>query len=348
MTAVWAAIGLLAVLLAVTLVLFRGRRPGAEVAALQEATRGLSEQVGQLAQLVASQLAGLSDQVGRQLSATAELLQRQEGDLGKRLDGVSGVVADVRERLGALDAAGRRIAELAQDISSLQDILRAPKARGALGEWLLADLLAQVLPQERFRLQHTFRGGETVDAAIFLEGLAVPVDAKFPLASFQRLVAAEGPEEHKRHKRALLRDARRHVDAVAQKYIRPGEGTADFALMYVPAEGVFLELITPAGDQGEDFLDYAWARRVVPCSPNTFYAYLQSVALGLRGLSLARDVQRVLGQLRELQGALEGLLKESGTLGTHLRNARAKFEDVDRGLQELAGRLARLAAEEER
>jgi len=345
----WAAVVVLGIVVLVLLFLvLRRLKPQGEIAAVRESTRALSEEVGRLSQLLSTQLSSLSDQVGKQLSSTAELLQRQEGTLGQRLSGVQGVVADVKEKLGALEEASRRIAELAQDIATLQDILRAPKARGGLGEWLLSELLAQVLPQERFALQYAFKGGERVDAAIFLEGMTIPVDAKFPLEGFQRLLAAQDPEERRKHKRALLRDARKHVDAIAGKYIRPAEGTSDFALMYIPAEGVFLELITPDEGGEESFLDYAWSRRVVPCSPNTFYAYLQSVALGLRGLALARNVQRVLGELRELQGELDGIEKDFRTLGTHLRNATGKYEDVDRLLRRLEDRLLRLAAEGER
>ena len=349
MIGLWAALAALTVaVIVLAFLLLRRQRAEGELSAVRESTRALSEEVGRLSQLLSVQLSGLSDQVGKQLSSTAELLQRQEGTLGQRLSGVQGVVADVKEKLGALEEASRRIAELAQDIATLQDILRAPKARGGLGEWLLSELLAQVLPKERFALQYAFKGGERVDAAIFLEGMTIPVDAKFPLEGFQRLLSAKTPEERKKHKRALLRDAKKHVDAIAEKYIRPAEGTSDFALMYIPAEGVFLELITPDEGAEEGFVEYAWSRRVVPCSPNTFYAYLQSVALGLRGLALARNVQRVLGELRELQGELDGIEKDFRTLGTHLRNATSKYEDVDRLLHRLEDRLLRLAAEGER
>jgi len=344
----WAALAALTVaVIVLAFLLLRRQRAEGELSAVRESTRALSEEVGRLSQLFSVQLSSLSDQVGKQLSSTAELLQRQEGTLGQRLSGVQGVVADVKEKLGALEEASRHIAELAQDIATLQDILRAPKARGGLGEWLLSELLAQVLPKERFALQYAFKGGERVDAAIFLEGMTIPVDAKFPLEGFQRLLSAKTPEERKKHKRTLLRDAKKHVDAIAEKYIRPAEGTSDFALMYIPAEGVFLELITPDEGAEEGFVEYAWSRRVVPCSPNTFYAYLQSVALGLRGLALARNVQRVLGELRELQGELDGIEKDFRTLGTHLRNATGKYGDVDRALRTLSDRLARLSAEEE-
>jgi len=343
MTWVWVSLALLALAVAALAVVLLRRRPGDELA--RESTRLLSDQVGQLAQLVTTQLGALSQQVSGQLSSTAQLLRQQEGTLGERLTAVQGVVADVRERLGGLTETSRRLTELAQDLASLQEILRAPKARGVVGEWLLGDLLAEVLPRDRFHEQHTFSSGETVDAAVFLEGMTVPVDAKFPLSGFERLVAAATDEERRKHKRALVRDAQKHVDAIAHKYIRPEEGTTDFALMYVPAEGVYHELLTP--DEDQNFLAYANGKRVVPCSPNSFYAYLRSVAMGLRGLALARNVQAVFGELRGIEGLVGEMEKELATLGGHLRNARGKHEDVEKLLDDVQRRLTNLAEEKE-
>ncbi len=349
MIELWIALGILAVAvmaLAVALVRRRSRRDlDREIPALRESTRLLSDQVSQLSQLVMAQLGTLSTQVSDQLASTAQLLQKQEGTLGERLTAVQGVVADVRERLGGLTETGRRLTELAQDLASLQEILRAPKARGAMGEWLLGDLLAEVLPRDRYREQHRFATGEAVDAAIFLEGIIVPVDAKFPLSGFERLVAAATDEERKKHKRALVRDAQKHVDGISQKYIRPEEGTADFALMYIPAEGVYHELLTAEGDL--DFLAYAMGKRVVPCSPNSFYSYLRSVAMGLRGLTLARNVQELFGELRAVEDLVEKIGGEMSTLGNHLRNARGKHEEIEKLVGEVERRLGKLAEEKE-
>lgn len=338
----WAVVAALAIVLGVVLWLL-WRRPRTDP--LQTQIASLGREIGQLSQTLSTELRGLTDQVGRQLSTTADLLQRQDGTLGERLSAVHVVVADVRERLGALSETGRRITELAQDIASLQEILRAPKSRGIFGEWLLSDLLAEVLPKDRYQVQYAFKGGTIVDAAIFLEGQIVPVDSKFPASGFERLAAATTDEERRKHKRALVRDAQKHADMIAQKYIRPEEGTADFALMYIPAEGVYVELLTPTGED-QDFLAYAWERRVVPCSPNTFYAYLRSVAMGLRGLALAKDVQAVLGELRGLEELLEGLAREMDTLGNHLRNAQRRYEDAASILQNVQGKLTRLASKE--
>ncbi|MBC7169697.1 DNA recombination protein RmuC [Candidatus Bipolaricaulota bacterium] len=349
MSEVWIALGLLALaVVALAWALLR-RRTGQDttqdLSHLKEATRALSEQIGQLAHLMATQMGTLSSQVGEQLASTAQLLQKQEGTLGERLNIVQGVVADVRERLGGLTETGRRLTELAQDLASLQEILRAPKSRGLVGEWLLGDLLSEVLPRDRFREQYRFSSGETVDAAIFLEGTVVPVDAKFPLSGFERILSAATDEERKKHKRSLVRDAQKHVDGISQKYIRPEEGTTDFALMYIPAEGVYHELLTPEGDL--DFLAYAMGKRVVPCSPNSFYSYLRSVAMGLRGLALARNVQKVFGELRAVEDLLREVEREVGTLGNHLRNARGKHEEIERLVGDVQRRLTRLAQDKE-
>ena len=349
MTGVWIALGFLAAaVMAMALVVVR-RRSGGDldwgIPALRETTRLLSDQVSQLAQLVTAQLGTLSAQVSDQLASTAQLLQKQEGTLGERLSAVQGVVADVRERLGGLAETGRRLTDLAADLASLQEILRAPKARGAMGEWLLGNLLAEVLPRDRYREQHRFATGEAVDAAIFLEGIVVPVDAKFPLSGFERLVAAATDEERKKHKRALVRDAQKHADTIAAKYIRPEEGTADFALMYIPAEGVYHELLMPGDDL--DFLSYAMAKRVVPCSPNSFYSYLRSVAMGLRGLALSRNVQELFGELRAVEDLVTKIGGEVNILGNHLRNARGKHEDVEKLVGDVQRRLSKLAQEKE-
>ncbi|MCS7217280.1 MAG: DNA recombination protein RmuC [Candidatus Bipolaricaulota bacterium] len=295
---------------------------------------------------VAAVVQALQDQVARNLERTLQLLQGQDQALAQRLTSVQGLVADLRERLGRVEEISRRVGAVAEDLAGLQDLLRGPKARGAFGEWVLSELLAEVLPRGRFQEQYRFRDGSVVDAAIFLEGGIVPVDAKFPIAGFEELRRAPTPEERQRLKKNLLRTAQRHVDTIAQKYIKPEEGTTDFALMYIPAEGVFLELLLPEGDL--DFLAYAWNKRVFPCSPNSFYSYLRALSLGLKGWELARDVERV---VRELQAAEQGLaqaLEEFDTLGGHLRNAQRKWDEVARKFREVHVRLSQVAQKEAR
>ncbi|MGC8963091.1 MAG: DNA recombination protein RmuC [Candidatus Bipolaricaulaceae bacterium] len=329
------ALGLLFLVLLGFFLWQRGRQ-----AQFERDLRRTAEDLGKISAL----LQGLQEQVTNHLSATAQLLRGQDQALSERLSAVQGLVADLRERMGKVEEISRRVESVAQDLSGLQDLLRGPKARGVFGEWVLSELLAEVLPKGRFQEQYRFRDGSVVDAAIFLEGAIVPVDAKFPISGFAELRQAPNAEERKKLKKNLIRNAQKHVDAIAQKYIKPEEGTADFALMYIPAEGVFLELLLPEDDL--DFLEYARNKRVFPCSPNSFYAYLRALSMGLRGLELAKDMQAVFGELRAAENGLAQALEEFETLGNHLRNAQRKWDEVSRKFREVQGRLSQVAKKE--
>lgn len=300
---------------------------------------------GQLTQLTA-RLDSLTDQVREQLKTAVEVSARSGEKIDARLDKAAEVIGEVKRSLGALSEANKRIYEVGRDIASLQEILRAPKLRGGLGETFLRDLLGEILPQERFTLQYSFKDGQTVDAVIRLAGHLVPVDAKFPLEGFSRLQEAESDEERSKVKRALVRDVRRHIDAIAEKYIRPGEGTLDFALMYIPAENVYYEVITrdPSLPPDYDLFSYATTRRVIPVSPNSFYAYLQTILIGLNGLRLTENIKLVLGKLEELEGAFSRLDSAFQLVGKHLRNSIGRFEDAQRSLDEFRLRLAALTS----
>lgn len=306
----------------------------------QEEVERIAAEVGKVAAVVNA----MREQVVKNLDSTIRLLQGQDQNLNARLTSVQDLVADLRERLGKVEEISRRVGEVAEDLAGLQEILYAPKARGVFGEWVLSELLAEVLPRGRFQEQYRFRDGNVVDAAIFLEGAIVPVDAKFPISGFEALRSAPTAEERKKIKKNLIRNAQKHVDSIAQKYIKPEEGTTDFALMYIPAEGVFLELLSPEDDL--NFLEYAWNKRVFPCSPNSFYSYLRALSLGLRGLELARNMQAVLGELRAVEHNFAQALDDFGTLGNHLRNAQRKWDEIFKKFQDVQNGLSRLAKKE--
>ncbi len=273
-------------------------------------------------------------EVDRRLVASME-------SMNQRLDGAARVIVDVNKQLGTLSKTAENMQEVGRNIASLQDILRSPKMRGGFGEFLLADLLAQILPPQYYQMQYVFPSGDKVDAVVRLSGKLVPVDAKFPLENFRRLIESQSDEERRRQRREFVKDVKKHVDAIAKKYILPDEGTFDFALMYIPAENVYYETIIRDEDFGEDksIANYAVENRVIPVSPNSFYAYLQAIVLGLRGMRVEERAQEIIDSLSRLRGDLSRFRDDFDTLGNHLSNALKKFEEADKRLAKFEDRL---------
>lgn len=267
-----------------------------------------------------------------------EALRRQ---MGQGLDSTSKLVGDVRQSLGQLSEATRQIYEVGKDVSSLQDILQAPKLRGGLGEFFLADLLSQILPPAHYTIQHRFKDGEVVDAVVHVGGGMVCVDSKFPLENFRKMMQSEDDLDRKRHRRAFARDVKRHIDDISSKYILPDEGTFDFALMYIPAENVYYETIVSEEslEEKESLCSYAMERRVIPVSPNSFYAYLQVIVLGLKGLHLEESAHQIMAYLTRLHGDFTAFQQEYEVLGGHITRAKSKYEQAEGKLRIFSDRL---------
>jgi DNA recombination protein RmuC len=300
-----------------------------------------SQNLESCTQSIQLELGQLLGQVQLRLKENADMLNQTQQSLGERLDNAARVVGSVQRSLGGLEEANRRIYEVGKDIASLQEILRAPKLRGGLGEFFLEELLGQILPAEHFTAQYRFRSGERVDAVIKLGDSMVPVDAKFPLENFKRMLEATGDEERGRAKRQFGADVRKHVDAVAAKYILPDEGTYDFALMYIPAENIYYETIVKDDAPEERSLSsYALSKHVIPVSPNSFYAYLQAIVLGLKGMKIESRAKEIVGYLGRLQGDFNKFHDEFALLGKHLGHTQASFQVAERRLEQLGQRLA--------
>jgi DNA recombination protein RmuC len=232
--------------------------------------------------------------------------------------------------------------ERAKDLARLEQALRPPKARGGFGELLLENLLRDRLPPSAFALQHGFQGGERVDAVVKV-GQLIPVDSKFPLDNFARMVETEDDTERQLYERAFARDVKGHIDAIAAKYIRPGEGTYDFAFMYVPVEAVYYELA--CGRTGA-LLQYAHEKRVFPVSPTTFVAYLQVIVLGMRGMQIEQHAHEVMGYVAALQKDFGRFKNDFDLVGRHLGNAQSKFAEADKRLGAFEAKLERASDEE--
>jgi DNA recombination protein RmuC len=275
----------------------------------------------------------------RRLQALVETLDRRLGDLDTKVDGrlqsASETSNRIHERLGKLGEATVQMNERVKDLARLEQALKPPKARGGFGELLLENLLRDKLPPSHYQLQYGFKGGERVDAVIRVERL-VPVDAKFPLDNFHRVVEATSDSERLTHEKAFGRDLKTHIDAIAGKYIRPAEGTYDFAFMYVPSESVYYELV--CGKTGALY-SYALEKRVFPVSPTTFSAYLQVIVFGLRGLQVEKHAEEVMAQITGLQKDFGRFKEDFDLVGTHLGRAQSKFSDAERKIDRFEGKL---------
>ncbi len=293
-----------------------------------------------------AQLADRSSELDRRLAAMTEAVDRRLAELDtkvdRRLESSSKTTSAIHERLGKMDEATAQILEQAKEFRRLEEILRPPKARGGFGELLLENLLRDRLPASAYTIQHGFSGGERVDAVIHVEKL-VPVDAKFPLDNYERMAGAADDAERQLFEKAFGRDVKTHVDAIASKYIRTAEGTYDFALMYLPVEAIYYELV--CGKTGA-LLTYAHEKRVFPVSPTTFTSQLQVIALGLKGLQFEERAHEVMGYVASLQKDFGRFKEDFDVVGKHLGNAQSKFAEADKRLDRFAGKLERAADQE--
>jgi DNA recombination protein RmuC len=279
----------------------------------------------------------------------ADVDRRLEGmtaTLDRRLESASRTTTEIHRQLGKVDQANAEILTRAKELARLEQALRPPKARGGFGEMLLANLLADTFPRDKYELQYGFKDGERVDAVIRLDRALVPVDAKFPLDNYNRLVEAGSDAERELHAKQFCRDIKLHVDAIAQKYIRPDEGTYEFALMYLPAEAVYYELVCNRLGGASSPLAYALERKVIPVSPSTLHAYLLVIILGFKGLQIEEHAREVMAYVAQL-GKDFGRFKEDFELvGTHLGRAQTKFGDAEKRLSRFETKLERAAESE--
>jgi len=290
----------------------------------------MQQQIGQLTQSLNQNLLSMSNQ-----------FQKTSGTIGSTL-------GDVKKDLGKMEEITREVLEKAKTISSLESLLRAPKFRGGFGELFLGDLLAEYLTPAQYGLQHRFKSGETVDAIIKIGKNVVPIDSKFPLENFKRYMEEESKKEKEDLRKKFISDVKKHIDVIADKYILPDEGTYEFAMMYIPAENVYYETIlrdeSPGGEKS--ISHYANQKRVIPVSPNSFFAYLHVIVYGLKGLEIEKSARSIFQSLARLRGDLDRFKKDFQVLGTHLGNARTKFDEAEKRLDRFSDKLELASSEE--
>ncbi|MDE3057685.1 MAG: DNA recombination protein RmuC [Bacteroidota bacterium] len=337
----------------VSVLLFRDRKPrAAEQSALlmqqqmdsvrADVARSLKDTSDTLSQSVNQQITMVIQAVQKTTEQLNQQLSSQTSTIGTRLDTAARVIQDLKQSQGEVMEAGRQMKELAEGMSSLENLLRAPKLRGGLGELLLEDLLKQVLPSASYEVQFRFRNGNTVDALVRTANGNIPIDSKFPLENFRKMIEAQADGEKRSFYRLFVSDVKKHIDAIAQKYIVPDEGTFDFALMYIPAENIYYETIIKNDNYGDEasIYNYGVSKRVFAVSPNTFYAQLHVIALGFKGMAVEQSAKQIIQNLARLQGDLERFGDDFETVGKHLSNAKNKFDDASRRLDTFEEKLS--------
>ncbi len=259
---------------------------------------------------------------------TVRTLQENSKQLHERLDNAARVIKDVEKEVGQMSEIGRNMREL-------QDFLKSPKLRGNIGEQVLKDLISQMFPKNSFFLQYEFKSGEKVDAAIKTDAGILSVDSKFPMENFQKMSKTDQHAEKEIYKKEFIKDVKKHIEAISKKYILPAEGTMDFALMYIPSESVYYEVVNI-----EDLMEYARTLRVYMVSPSTLYAHLQTILLSFEGRKIETKSKELFTILRGMQIDYKKVEENMSVLGKHINNSYSQFSNVSSSLSSLGNKLS--------
>jgi len=253
--------------------------------------------------------------------------QMMSRSINERLDNAARVISQVQRNIGEMSEIGR-------GMKDIQEFLQSPKLRGNIGEQVLKELLAQMLPKSSFFLQHSFKSGVKVDAAIKTSAGIIPVDSKFPMENFRKMMGAKNEIDKKVAEKSFVKDVKKHIDDIAGKYILTEEGTIDYALMYLPSETVYYEVVNNA-----QLFEYGGKRRVLPVSPTTFYAYLRAILMSFEGQKIEQRAQQILASIRAIHKDYTKVEDNLSILGRHLQNAYNQMGNVNSGFNQLGQKL---------
>lgn len=249
------------------------------------------------------------------LKSTNVRLNEQNRNFNERLDNATRVIGQVQRNIGEFSEIGR-------SMKDLQEFLNSPKLRGNLGEQVLKELLKQFLPSQTYKLQYAFKSGEKVDAVVLTSGGLIPIDSKFPMENFRR-ITGKNDDSNSQAKKEFEKDVKKHIDDISRKYILTSEGTIDYALMYIPSEAVYYEIVN-----NESLFEYGGEKRVLPVSPTTFYAYLKAILMSFEGQKIEKQAKEILISLRSIKKDFEKTGENLNILQKHLTNAYNMMNNV--------------------
>ena len=247
---------------------------------------------------------------------------------------LQGIEQKINAQLNQLSSHLGGLSEIARGIQSFNEFLKSPKFRGNIGEEVLRDLLEQYFSKKHFVLQYKFKSGERVDAILKTQEGLIPIDAKFPLENFQKWVRAK-EEEKERCFRAFISDVKKHISKISEKYILPEEGTVDFAVMYIPSETIYYEIIR----SDIDLTEYARKKRVYFTSPNSFYYFLKIIMMSMQGAQIQESAKKILKILEAIRVDGEKFAKTLRLVNTHFNNAKNALEQANSEYRNLSSKI---------
>ncbi|MGB6264463.1 MAG: DNA recombination protein RmuC [Candidatus Acidiferrales bacterium] len=282
--------------------------------------QAVTSQLNHLVQSVTQQLGQVRQELQTGIASSGQITADAQRSVSQQLHSATEAVRQISQQLGAVQKAGDDLTRASQ---TMQQVLGGAKSRGTLGEIALERLLEDSLPQINYSLQHRFSTGDIVDAVIRSAERLLPIDSKFPLDSYRRLVET-GEESRKEFAQAV----RKHADSIASKYILPGDHTLDIALMFVPSETIYYELLMTDDPKAGRLDEYCRRKAVIPVSPNTLFSYLNMILMGLRGMQIEENARRLLGSLAGVAKQMDTFSEVFEKLGTHLRHSQQSYEEA--------------------
>ena len=290
-------------------------------------------QIQTMGQTVAQRLEGVTSALQSGVTNSAHIASQGQTAIATELKNTREQISLIQKQIGEVREQSRGLSQATQ---SLEAVLGGAKTRGLLGEVTLQRMLEDSLPASQFAMPHRFSSGEAVDAAIFLrDDKIMVIDSKFPLEAFRR-IAADGDDARREFANAV----KGHADSIAKKYIVPSEGTLDVALMFVPSENVYCEMLNTQDGRGQQIDEYCRSKKIIAVSPNTLYAHLCVIAMGLQGMQIEENAKRLLANLNGVQKNLETFGEVFEKLGTHLKNAQQSYGEADRRFEKAQNTLA--------
>lgn len=341
---VWLALGIIAIVVLGVIVWSGTRRSEVQLSAVRQEmqgsiatqAQGVTSQINHLMQSVTQQLGQVRQDLQTGVASTGQLASQAQREVAQRLQSSTDALLVMNQKIGEMQQTSQ---ELSKAASTLQSVLGGAKTRGMLGEVTLERLLADALPQSAYSTQYRFTStGSIVDAIVRSGDHVLSIDSKFPLEAYRRLVEA-GDDARRDFSLAV----RKHADSIADKYILPDEHTFDYALMFVPSEGVYYELLMTEDSKHGQLDEYCRGKRVFPVSPNTFYAYLSAVAVSLKGQRIEENVRQILGSLGGLKKQLDDFSGVFDKLGNQLRYAQQNYDDAGSRLNRAKSTLEQMS-----